>query len=463
MLPVIALIGQPNVGKSTLFNCLTRSREALVADYPGLTRDRKYGRVEKINRDCLVVDAGGVTDTQNGVVKFISKQTQIAMNEADIVLFLIDARAGINSLDQDIASSLRKLSKPIILVLNKIDGLNAELVVIDFYSLALGIPMPISATHTKGIQNLLVRIETMLPIAEQMEAQEESISISIIGRPNVGKSTLINCLLGEERVVVFSEAGTTRDSIYIPFKRDNQKFTLIDTAGIRRKSKVSLVVEKFSIIKSLQAVEKSSVVIYLIDASEGVTDQDAYLLGLILEIGRALVIGLNKWDNISAVQKTLVNKQLDIKLSFLKFVEKYPVSALHGSGVGKLFAVVRKLHKTTMIDMSTSILTRILQESVESHQPPLVKGRRIKLKYAHQGKRNPPTIVIHGVQTDLLPETYKGYLINAFRNQLKLSGTPIKLIFKTSNNPFKDRKNNNPFRGKKTPNNYPRHTKKYSK
>jgi len=442
MLPVIALVGRPNVGKSTLFNYLTRSREALVADYPGLTRDRKYGRVKRGHRDCLVVDTGGIPDDSVGIDEIANKQVDVALEEADIVFFLVDAREGMNSSDEAIAKSLRRLNKPVVLVTNKIDGLNAAIATVDFYSLALGEPVQIAATHGRGVGELLAEIDRLIPpTEEEVEEEDKGISIAVVGRPNVGKSTLVNRLLGEERVVVFDEAGTTRDSIYIPFERNEQKFTLIDTAGMRRRAKVSLVVEKFSIIKALQAVEKANVVIYLIDASEGITDQDAHLLGMVLEAGRALIIGLNKWDGISVDQKNLIKRQLDVKLPFLDFAEKHPISALHGSGVGKLFDVVHDLYDAAMVDMSTPILTRILKEALAAHQPPLVRGRRIKLKYAHQGGRNPPTVVIHGVQTDSLPGAYERYLMNFFRNQMELHGTPVRLIFKSSDNPFKGQKN----------------------
>lgn len=442
MLPVIALVGRPNVGKSTLFNYLTRSRDALVADYPGLTRDRKYGRIKRGDRDCLLVDTGGISDETEGVESFSKRQVQIALDEADIVFFLVDAREGMNSLDEAIANTLRKLDKPIVLVTNKIDGLNADVAAVDFYSLALGEPFKITATHGRGVKELLAQIDALIPtVDEKAEEQERGISIAVVGRPNVGKSTLVNRLLGEERVVVFDEAGTTRDSIYIPFERNEQKFTLIDTAGMRRRAKVSLLVEKFSIIKALQAVEKANVVIYLIDAREGITEQDAHLLGMVLEAGRALIIGLNKWDGISVDQKVLIKRQLDTKLPFLDFAEKHPISALHGSGVGKLFDVVYSLYEAAMVDMSTPVLTRILKEALAAHQPPLVRGRRIKLKYAHQGGRNPPTVVIHGVQTDVLPEAYKRYLMNYFRTQMELQGTPVKLVLKSTENPFKGQKN----------------------
>ncbi|NBV74809.1 MAG: ribosome biogenesis GTPase Der [Methylococcaceae bacterium] len=442
MLPVIALVGRPNVGKSTLFNYLTRSREALVADYPGLTRDRQYGRVKRGERDCLVVDTGGITDDLEGIDVFAKKQVEIALQEADVVFFLVDARDGLNASDAAIAAMLRKLGKPVVLVVNKIDGIDSQTVTNDFYSLGFGEPVPIAASHGRNVHELLDEIDRLLPEnTEELESEDPGVAIAIVGRPNVGKSTLVNRILGEERVVVFDEAGTTRDSIYIPFERNEQKFTIIDTAGMRRRAKVSLAVEKFSIIKSLQAIEKAHVVIYLIDAREGVTDQDAHILGLVLEAGRALIIGLNKWDGLDGEHREFVKKQIEIKLSFLDFAEKHPISALHGSGVGKLFDVVHSLYESTMIDLSTPTLTRILGDAIKDHQPPLVGGRRIKLKYAHQGGRNPPVVVIHGVQTDSLPGAYKRYLMNYFRVQLRLKGTPIRLVFKSPENPFQGLKN----------------------
>lgn len=442
MLPVIALVGRPNVGKSTLFNYLTKSREALVADYPGLTRDRQYGRVKHGKRACLVVDTGGIADDAEGIESLAGKQVRIALEEADVVFFLVDARAGLSVSDKVIAENLRKLNKPVILVVNKTDGIDSNVAAADFYSLALGEPVPISAAHGRGVPQLLASIDRLLPSDQEViEETPKGISIAVVGRPNVGKSTLVNRLLGEERVVVYDQPGTTRDSIYIPFERQGKVFTLIDTAGMRRRSKVSESIEKFSVIKTLQAIEKSNVVIYLIDASEGVTDQDAHLLGLVLEAGRALIIGLNKWDGLSPDQKETVKRQLDLKLTFLDFAEKHPISALHGSGVGKLFDVIHALYASAMLDMSTPMLTRILKEATDAHQPPMVDNRRIKLKYAHQGGRNPPTVVIHGVQTDALPNSYKRYLMNYYRAQLDLRGTPIRLEFKSPENPFHGKKN----------------------
>ncbi|MBK8816207.1 MAG: ribosome biogenesis GTPase Der [Methylococcaceae bacterium] len=442
MLPVIALVGRPNVGKSTLFNYLTRSREALVADFPGLTRDRQYGRLKHGNRACLIVDTGGIADEAEGIESLSKKQVDIALGEADVIFFMVDAREGLSVSDKTIAETLRKLAKPVVLVMNKVDGLDTSSATADFHSLALGEPVACSAAHGRGIPELLEKAYSVLPSDQDIvEDNQGTIGIAIVGRPNVGKSTLVNRLLGEERVIVYDQPGTTRDSIYIPFERNGRKFTLVDTAGMRRRSRVSETIEKFSIIKSLQAIEKSHVVIYLIDASEGITDQDAHLLGLVLEAGRALIIGLNKWDGLSSDQKTLIQRQLDVKLSFLEFAEKHPISALHGSGVGKLFDVVHTLYDSAMVNMSTPILTRILKEATDAHQPPLVGNRRIKLKYAHQGGRNPPVVIIHGVQTDALPISYKRFLTNYFRTKLHLSGTPIRLEFKSPINPFQGQKN----------------------
>lgn len=430
------------MGKSTLFNYLTRSRDALVADFSGLTRDRQYGRVKLGDRPCLVVDTGGIADDAEGIESFARKQVQIALEEADIVFFMVDAREGLSASDKVIADTLRKLQKPVILVTNKVDGLDASTAASDFYSLALGEPVKIAASHGKGIPELLEKVNQLLPPDKgEVEEAHSGIGIAVVGRPNVGKSTLVNRLLGEERVIVFDEPGTTRDSIYIPFERNGKKFTLIDTAGMRRRSKIAETIEKFSVIKSLQAIEKANVVIYLIDAREGITDQDAHLLGLVLEAGRALIIGLNKWDGISADQKATIHRQLDVKLSFLEFAEKHPISALHGSGVGKMFDVVQQLYAAAMLDMSTPVLTRILKEATTAHQPPIVNSRRVKLKYAHQGGRNPPIVVIHGVQTDSLPESYKRYLINYYRDKMGLVGTPIRLVFKSTVNPFHGQKN----------------------
>lgn len=445
MLPVVALVGRPNVGKSTLFNYLTRTRDALVADYPGLTRDRQYGRVKRGERDFFVVDTGGIVETDLGIDEQAMRQVRYALEEADLVLFLVDARDGLNVGDEAIAANLRRTGKPVLLVVNKIDRADLALAAGEFHAIGLGEPHAISASHAQGIDTLLEVVDARLPKPEEGEAESEAeaegIRIAVVGRPNVGKSTLVNRMLGEERVVVFDQPGTTRDSIHIPFERHGKRYTLIDTAGIRRRGRVAETIEKFSVIKALQAIEGAHVAIYLIDAREGVTDQDANLLGMVLELGRALIIGFNKWDGMTPDQKDEVRRLIDLKLPFVDFAEKHFISALHGTGVGNLFDTVRQVYASAMLDMSASKLTRLLQDALTAHQPPLARGRRIKLKYAHQGGTNPPTIVIHGNMTDDIPGSYKRYLTNAFRDALDLQGTPIRLEFKSGDNPFKGRRN----------------------
>lgn len=437
MLPVVALVGRPNVGKSTLFNYLTRSRSALVADYPGLTRDRQYGRMKRGGSTCLIVDTGGIEDYHSDLGDLVATQVQIALEQATVAVLLVDALAGINSTDAAIASSLRKLSKPLILAVNKTDGADSDCASADFHALALGNPIAIAANKGQGVDKLLAQIDShILPVATLPPPINTGISIAVIGRPNAGKSTLINRLLGEKRQLVHDKSGTTRDSVCIPFTRDGQDFTLIDTAGIRRRAKITLAVEKFSIIQSLQSIEQANIVIYLLDARDGITEQDARLLGMVLQAGRALVVGLNKWDGIPQQQKDLLQKQIHLKLTFLQFVDKHPISALHGSGVGKLFDAVQGLYRAAMMDMATPLLTSILKQATSQHQPPLAQGRRVKLKYAHQGGRNPPTIIIHGNQTANLPNSYHRYLVNYFRQSLQLQGTPIKIICKDTANPY---------------------------
>ena len=444
MLPVVALVGRPNVGKSTLFNYLTKTRDALVADYPGLTRDRQYGRVKRGRRDFFVVDTGGIVESDAGIDEQAMRQVRFALEEADLVLFLVDARDGLNVGDEAIAANLRKIGKPVLLAVNKIDRPGHQsLAAGEFHALGLGEPHALSASHALGIDALLDSVQAKLPKEETPESEAEAggIRIAVVGRPNVGKSTLVNRMLGEDRVVVFDQPGTTRDSVYIPFERHGKPYTLIDTAGIRRRGRVSETIEKFSVIKALQAIEKAHVVVYLIDAREGVTDQDATLLGMVLEIGRGLILGFNKWDGLSPDQKDQVRRQIDLKLPFVEFAEKYFISALHGTGVGLLFDAVRGVYAASMVDMSTARLTRLLQDAIATHQPPLVRGRRIKLKYAHQGGSNPPSIVIHGNQTEEVPGSYKRYLINVFREALELHGTPIRLEFKSGENPYKGKRN----------------------
>jgi len=445
MLPVVALVGRPNVGKSTLFNVLTRSRDALVADYPGLTRDRRYGRVQLEHRALFVVDTGGLVEAAGGIEEEAMRQVDYALREADLILLLLDARAGLSVSDQTIAEQLRRLGKTVLLVANKVDGLpSPDEALSEFFLLGLGAPLPIAASHATGLSVLLEHIENLLPRAESEPEEEETrggVRIAVVGRPNVGKSTLVNRILGEDRVVVFDQPGTTRDSIYVPFEKDGRCYVLIDTAGIRRRSKVSEAIEKFSAIKAFQAIEDAHVVIYLIDASEGVTDQDASLLGMVLEIGRGLIIGINKWDGLSSGQRDQVRRQIDVKLPFVDFAEKQFISALHGTGVGHMLDAVVGIHQSVIAEFPTSMLTRILQDCQVTHQPPLVRGRRIKLKMAHMGGHTPPLIVIHGNQTDDLPGAYRRYLSNAFRKALRLQGVPIKLEFRSSDNPYKGRRN----------------------
>lgn len=442
MKPVIALVGRPNVGKSTLFNRLTKSRDALVADQPGLTRDRKFGDGKLGDRDYIVVDTGGLSGDDTGIDGLMASQSWQAVEDSDKILFIVDARSGLTAEDDNIARRLRATGKDVHLVVNKTDGLDADVVTAEFYALGLGEPIAIAAAHGRGVNQMLSHVFTDLPEEEpEDEEKDKSIRIAIVGRPNVGKSTLVNRILGEERVVAYDLPGTTRDSIYLPFERDAQAYTLIDTAGIRRRARVKEAIEKFSIIKAMQAIEDSHVVIMLLDGQEGITDQDATLFGFILDSGRALVIAVNKWDGLDVEQKDKVKHELDYKLPFLSFAKIHYISALHGSGVGNLFKSVLKAHESATRDLSTNQLTELLEELVRAHQPPMVKGRRIKLRYAHQGGRNPPVIVIHGNQTEALPDAYRRYLINSFQKYLKLQGTPIRIELKSGKNPFQGKKN----------------------
>ncbi len=443
MLSVIALVGRPNVGKSTLFNRLTRSRDALVADQPGLTRDRQYGVGRMGNRPYLVVDTGGISGGEEGVEALMVQQVTTAIGEADHIFFLLDAKDGLGGADQAIADQLRRTGKPITLVVNKSENMDKTVAGVDFYSLGLGDPVPIAAVHGHGVKQLIN--ETLKSLPEDEEGDSDhlgmGVKVAIIGRPNVGKSTLVNRLLGEERVVVFDQPGTTRDSVFIPFERDDKKYTLIDTAGVRRRAKVDNVIEKFSVIKTLQAIEEANVVILVLDAQLDIIDQDATLAGHVLESGRALVVAINKWDGLSPDKRDKIKEDLERKLPFLDFAEKHFISALHGSGVGKLFPVVDKVYANAIRDIPTPELNRILEWALQEHQPPLARGRRIKLRYAHQGGQNPPIIVIHGTQTDAVPATYKRYLVSRFRKALKLEGTPIRMEFRTGDNPYEGKKN----------------------
>lgn len=442
MKPVIALVGRPNVGKSTLFNCLTRSRDALVADQPGMTRDRNYGEGKVGEHAFIVIDTGGLSGEREDLDQRMAQQVWQAVTEANAVVFIVDARDGLLPGDEDIARQLRQLNKSVILVLNKIDGIDADVAAADFHRLGMGEPCAIAAAHGRGISTLVEHVFQQFP--EAILAEEEKptgIKIAIVGKPNVGKSTLVNRILGEERVLALDMPGTTRDSIYIPFNRDKQDYVLIDTAGIRRRGKVNDVLEKFSVIKALQAIEEANVVVFVVDAKQGVSDQDAHLLGFVLDAGRALVMAVNKWDGMSEEDKTTVKSELQRRLGFVEFARLHFISALHGTGVGNLFKSILKAYASASKDLSTSRLTKILEDAIEAHQPPLVRGRRIKLRYAHQGGRNPPLIVIHGNQTEQVPNAYRRYLINTFRDVLQLEGTPLRVEFKTGANPYEGKRN----------------------
>lgn len=441
MIPVIVLVGRPNVGKSTLFNHLTRTQDALVADFPGLTRDRQYGQALFENKPFLVVDTGGIGVEDLAVDALMSKQSAMALDEADLIFFMVDARSGMTAVDHTIATRLRKLGKPIYLVVNKIDGLDEEGACADFQSLGFTAIYPIAASHGRGTHPLLKAATREFSPQEEPEITEKAIKIAFVGRPNVGKSTLINRLLGEERVVVYDLPGTTRDSISIPFERDEQSYVLIDTAGVRRRARVDEKIEKFSVIKTLQSIKAAHVCLMLVDAHEGLSDQDLHLLGFIIEAGKALVIAVNKWDGLDAYQKDQVREGLSRRLHFVDFAKIRFISALHGSGVGLLFKDINQAYASAIQALSTPMLTRLLQELVAKHPPPLVHGRRIKLRYAHPGGHNPPIIILHGNQLEAMPASYKRYLVNAFTEKLHLVGTPLKIECKSSENPYKDKKN----------------------
>lgn len=442
MTPIIALVGRPNVGKSTLFNRLTRTREALVADTPGLTRDRQYGAGRVGERPYLVVDTGGLSGEQETLQGMVAEQTLLAVSESDVVLFLVDGRAGISATDEEIAKRLRRYGKSIFLVVNKMEGLDAALSGAEFHRFGLGQPHAISSAHGQGVSELMEAVLAKLPEPEQETPDtHQGIKIAIAGRPNVGKSTLVNRILGEDRVLVFDEPGTTRDSIYIPFERKQRQYVLIDTAGVRRRGKVTETIEKFSVIKTLQAIESAQVVIFVFDAQQGITDQDTHLLGFILDAGRALVIAVNKWDGLTLEDRSRIKQEIERKLPFLDFAKIHFISARQGTRVADLFGSVDKAYAAASKKLSTPELTRILEQAIKTHQPPLVHGRRIKLRYAHQGGHNPPLIIIHGNQTDSVPDSYKRYLASSFREALGLMGTPVRVEFKSSENPYKGRKN----------------------
>ena len=437
MKPVIALVGRPNVGKSTLFNRLTRSRDALVADFPGLTRDRKYGEGLGASKPFIVIDTGGLEGGEQGIDFAMASQSLQAMEEADIVLLLVDGRAGLNPADIQIVDHLRRNNKKACLVVNKIDGIDENVANSDFYSLGMDTMFSIAASQGRGVSSMIDYVLADFPEPEAEEDREEQgIRIAIAGRPNVGKSTLVNRMLGEDRVVVYDMPGTTRDSVYIPYERHGERYTLIDTAGIRRRGKTKETVEKFSVVKSLTAIQDANVVVMVIDARDGIVDQDLHLLGYVLETGRALVIALNKWDGMDLEQKDRVKSDIRRRFSFVDFAAIHFISALHGTGVGDLYKSINKAYDSARRKLSTNQLTRILQDAVLDHSPPMINGRRIKLKYAHTGGHNPPLIVIHGNQTDKLPAHYKRYLEKTIRDVLDLQGTPIRIELRQDSNPY---------------------------
>ncbi len=470
MLPVIALVGRPNVGKSTLFNRITRTRNAIVANFAGLTRDRQYGEASFEGRRFIVVDTGGLGEEEQGIDDAMAHQSLTAIEEADIVLFLVDCRAGLSAGDELIARHLRENHKKTFLVVNKSDGTDPDIATSEFFALGFQEVHPIAAAHGRGVHQLMEAVaHSLFPelvdivevdeddewdgdadgergAEDSVEESEDStqprrIKIAIVGRPNVGKSTLVNRMLGEDRVVVFDLPGTTRDSIYIDYQRNDDTFTLIDTAGIRKRKNVKETIEKFSIVKTLQAIEDANVVILVMDAQEGIVEQDLHLLGHVIEKGRALVVAINKWDGLDEDQRNEVKRVLDRRMQFTRFATTHFISALHGSGVGNLYESIKKAYKSATQKLSTPFLTRILEDAVSSHQPPLVNGRRIKLRYAHAGGQNPPLIVIHGNQVDKVPDHYRRYLENVYRDVLQMSGTPLRIEFKGGDNPYEGKRN----------------------
>ncbi len=436
MIPVIVLIGRPNVGKSTLFNVFTRSRDAIVANEPGLTRDRQYGVGECADKTFIVIDTGGLSGEKQDLDDLMARQTGLAIEEADEILFIVDAQDGVTSGDRLIADLVRKAGKSCYVIVNKVDGANPDQAQADFFALGFEHVHLISAAHRKGTGVLLDKLLESYPSQQAVDGNDGGPMVAVIGRPNVGKSTLINRLVGEERVVAFDQPGTTRDTISVPFERHGKHYTLIDTAGVRRRGKVHQAIEKFSVIKALEAIEKSQVVILVIDAQEDLTDQDLTLLGYVLNSGRALVIAINKWDGLDPDQREQIRSSLQRRLGFVSFAAQHLISARHGTGVGDLMVSVDQAYASAFMDINTRYLTDLLEEAVFKHNPPLHHGRRVKLRYAHQGGRNPPVIVIHGNQTQHLPDAYQRYLINFFITRLKLKGTPVRIELKSGKNPF---------------------------
>lgn len=443
MKPVIALVGRPNVGKSTLFNQLTKSRDAIVADFSGLTRDRQYGDGRVGDKAFICIDTGGIGETpEEGVSALMARQSWVAVEEANVVLLLVDGRAGMNTDDAYIARRLRTAGKRVVLVVNKTDGVDPEVAINEFASLGFKDVHAIAAAHGRGVTQLIQHVLAEFPEnPEDAPVDDDSIRIAVVGRPNVGKSTLINRILGEDRVVVSDIAGTTRDAIDVPYERNGQKYTLVDTAGVRRKGRVDEAVEKFSVVKTLQAIDDAQVAILVVDAHEGLVEQDLHVLGYVLEKGRALVVAINKWDGLDSYQREQVRGAMDRRFGFVQFAKVHFISALHGTGVGELYPSIIAAWEATTARLSSARLTGILEDAVRQHQPPVVRGRRPKLRYAHMGGAHPPVIVIHGNSTEGIPEDYRRYLENIFRKAMKLEGTPLRIEFKGGDNPFAGKRN----------------------
>ena len=444
MKPVLALVGRPNVGKSTLFNRITKSRDAIVADYAGLTRDRHYGDGRHGSRAFIVIDTGGFEpDKPIGIVAEMAKQTKQAVAEADAVILVVDVRTGLSAQDADIARYLRSVNKRFFLAVNKAEGMSDSPLLAEFYELGMGEPHPISAAHGQGIRSLLDAVLDDFPEPEDDDENEDTaiapIRLTVAGRPNVGKSTLINAWLGEERLVAFDMPGTTRDAIRVPVERDGQKFEVIDTAGLRRKGRVFEAIEKFSVVKTLQAIADAHVAVLLLDATQGIGDQDAHIAGYILESGRSVVLAINKWDAIDSYQRQMLERSIEQRLAFLKFAEIVHISALKRQGLGPLWQAIARAHESAIRKLSTPVLTRLLQEAVEHQAPKRAGAFRPKLRYAHQGGMNPPIVVIHGNSLEHVTASYKRYLEGRFREHFKLVGTPMRIEFKISHNPFTDK------------------------
>jgi GTPase len=436
VLPIVALVGRPNVGKSTLFNVLTGTRDAIVSDVPGVTRDRQYGFARSGPIPYVVIDTGGLVERPTGIEAQMRAQTERAVAEADRLILITDARSGLTPQDELIARELRRSGKPIALAVNKSEGLDAQTVAAEFHALGVGEPHPVAASHGIGVRELIEQVLAGFASDEPVEAPANAIRIAIVGRPNVGKSTLVNRLLGEERVIASEAPGTTRDRILVPFRRDERDFLLIDTAGVRRRARIEDALERVSVAKTLQAIDEAHVVVLVLDAHDAVTEQDASVLGIALERGRALLVAVNKWDGIAPEQREQIRRQLALRLDFAPFVPLHFISARHGTGVGELVSAAVRAFDAAMREMPTPALTRTLEEAVAAQPPPLVRGRRIKLKFAHQGGRNPPRIIVHGNQTAALPEAYGRYLGNAFRKAYDLFATPVVLEFRTDANPY---------------------------